>query len=52
MCRLEPIVEIIDQDGNKVTYVKMSAEKAAKVVAEHIVNGKVVAEYTVGEELD
>ena len=48
MCRLEPIVEILDKDGNKVTYVKMTAEKAARVVAEHIVNGQVVTEYTVG----
>ncbi|MBE7055900.1 MAG: (2Fe-2S) ferredoxin domain-containing protein [Ruminococcaceae bacterium] len=52
MCRLEPIVEVIDQNDNKVTYVKMTAEKAARVVAEHIVNGNVVAEYTVGEELE
>jgi NADP-reducing hydrogenase subunit HndB len=48
MCRLEPIVEVLDRDGNKVTYVKMTAEKAARVVAEHIVNGQVVTEYTVG----
>lgn len=52
MCRLEPIVEIIDKDNNKVTYVKMTAEKAARVVAEHVVNGKIVAEYTVGKELE
>ncbi len=48
MCRLEPIVEILEAGKEKVTYVKMTAEKAAKVVAEHIVNGKPVAEYTIG----
>ena len=48
MCRLEPIVEVIEPGKEKVTYVKMTAEKAAKIVAEHIVNGKVIAEYTVG----
>ncbi|MBR5152194.1 MAG: (2Fe-2S) ferredoxin domain-containing protein [Clostridia bacterium] len=48
MCRLEPIVEIMVPGKEKVTYVKMSPEKAARVVAEHIVNGNVVAEYTVG----
>ena len=48
MCRLEPIVEVIDQEGNKVTYVKMNAEKAVKVVTDHIVNGRVVTEYTIG----
>jgi len=52
MCRLEPIVEIIDKEGNKVTYVKMTSEKAVKVVTDHIVNGKVVAEYTIGAVKD
>lgn len=48
VCRLEPIVEVIDPNGEKVTYVKMTPEKAARVVAEHIVNGRVCAEYTIG----
>jgi NADP-reducing hydrogenase subunit HndB len=52
MCRLEPIVEVIDQEGNKVTYVKMTPEKAVKVVTDHIVNGKIVTEYTVGAVTD
>jgi len=48
MCRLEPIVEVIQEGKEKVTYVKMTEEKAKKIVAEHIVNGKVVTEYTIG----
>ena len=48
MCRLEPIVEVYNPGEEKVTYVKMTPDKAAKVVAEHIVNNQVVAEYTVG----
>ncbi len=48
MCRLEPIVEIYEPGKEKVTYVKMTPDKVAKVVAEHIVNGKPVVEYTVG----
>ncbi|MCR4435503.1 MAG: (2Fe-2S) ferredoxin domain-containing protein [Clostridiales bacterium] len=48
-CRLEPIVEIIDPHGSRVTYVKMTPEKAARVVAEHIVNGRVCLDYTMGE---
>ena len=48
MCRLEPIVEVIIPGKEKVTYVKMSPEKAAKVVTEHIVNGNPVTEYTIG----
>lgn len=48
VCRLEPVLEVINPDGNKVTYVNMTPEKAVQVVAEHIVNGRVVAEYTIG----
>ena len=48
MCRLEPIVEVIVPGKEKVTYVKMSPEKVAKVVNDHIVNGNPVAEYTIG----
>ncbi len=50
LCKLEPIVEIVAPDGSKVTYVKMDAEKAVRVVAEHLVNGKVVSEYTIKAE--
>jgi len=49
-CRLEPIVDVIDSDGKKVTYIKMTPEKAARVVAEHIVNGRVCVDYTIGAE--
>ncbi len=47
MCQYEPIVEIVQPGKDKVTYVKMTAEKVAKVVNDHIVNGNPVAEYTV-----
>lgn len=48
MCRLEPIVEVTLPGEEKVTYVHMTPEKAARVVAEHIVNKKPVTEYTIG----
>ncbi len=48
MCRLEPIVEVYAPGKEKVTYVKMTAEKAAKVINDHIVNGNVCKEYTIG----
>ena len=49
VCRLEPVVEIIDKDGSKVTYVNMTAEKVSRIVAEHIVNCRVCVDYTIGE---
>ena len=48
MCRLEPIVEVTMPGQEKVTYVKMDAEKAVKVVSEHVVNGRVCTGFTVG----
>lgn len=48
ICRLEPIVEVYVPGAEKVTYVKMTPEKATRVVVEHIVNGGVIAEYTIG----
>ena len=48
ICQYEPVVEVFTPDGNKTTYVKMTAEKAAKVVTDHLVNGSVVSEYTIG----
>ena len=47
MCQYEPIVEVVQPGKEKVTYVKMTADKVAKVVSEHIVNGNPVVEYTV-----
>jgi NADP-reducing hydrogenase subunit HndB len=53
MCVLEPMVDVYDKDGNKTTYVHMTPEKARRVVAEHIVNGQPVVEYTIaGDETD
>jgi len=48
VCRLEPIVEVYKEGMEKVTYVEMTEEKARRVIAEHIVNGQIVSEYTIG----
>ncbi len=50
MCRLEPMVEVYVKGQEKVTYIHMSPEKVARVVGEHIVNGKPVDEYTIGAQ--
>lgn len=46
LCQYEPIVEVFE-NGSKTTYVKVDADKAKKIVAEHLKNGKVVTEYTI-----
>lgn len=49
LCQYEPIVEVFEPGKEKVTYVKMDADKAIRVVEEHIKGGKVVAEYTAAD---
>ena len=48
ICQYEPVVEVFAPGKEKVTYVKMTPEKVARVVGEHIVGGTPVAEYTIG----
>ena len=48
ICQFEPVVEVVTPDGEKTTYVKMTPEKAVRVVNDHLVNGNVVTEYTIG----
>lgn len=49
ICQYEPVVEVYVGNEEKVTYVKMTPDKVAKVVNEHLVNGNVVDEYTIGQ---
>lgn len=48
ICQYEPVVEITCPGQEKVTYVKMTPEKVARVVSEHLVGGHPVTEYTIG----
>ena len=47
ICQLEPVVEVYEAGKEKVTYIKMTAEKAKKVVEQHLKGGKPVVEYTI-----
>ena len=48
MCRLEPMVDVIVPGHEKVTYVHVKPDMVPRIVAEHIVNGRPVEEYTIG----
>jgi NADP-reducing hydrogenase subunit HndB len=48
ICRYEPIVEVFEADKEMVTYVNMTAEKVRRVAREHLRDGKVVEEFTIG----
>lgn len=47
LCRLEPMFDVY-MDNEKVTYVDMTPEKARQVVVEHIVNNRIIYDYTIG----
>lgn len=47
LCQYEPIVEVLAPGKDKVTYVKMTPEKALEVVEKHLIGGQVIAEYTI-----
>ena len=47
ICQYEPVVEVYTKDAEKVTYVKMTADKAKEVIEKHIKGGQAIAEYTV-----
>lgn len=48
ICQYEPVVEVFEAGKEKVTYVKMTADKAKEVIEKHLKNGEPVAEYTIG----
>ena len=51
LCQYEPIVEVITPGKEKITYVKMTADKAAEVIEQHIIGGNVVTKYTINSAM-
>ena len=49
LCQYEPIVEVFESGKEKVTYVKVDADKAKRIVEEHLKGGKVVVDYTISD---
>lgn len=50
LCQYEPIVEVFEPGKDKVTYIKMTAEKVQEVVDQHLIRGQVVNKYTISSE--
>ena len=48
ICRLEPVAEVYIPGKEKVTYVNLKPEMIPQIVSDHIVNGKVCDDYTIG----
>ena len=47
LCQYEHIVEVLEPGKEKVTYVKMTPEKALEVLRLHLIGGQVVTKYTI-----
>jgi NADP-reducing hydrogenase subunit HndB len=43
----EPMIEVLEEGKPGITYGNMDAQKAKRVVAEHVVNGNPVLEYVI-----
>ena len=48
LCRQEPMMTVTDASGRSVCYGRLDADKVRHIVAEHVVGGNPVADYTVG----
>lgn len=47
LCEKEPIVQVVIGDSPKVTYGKVNPEVAARILEDHVLNGKIVEDYKI-----
>ena len=47
MCEREPMMDVIDEEENAVTYGDLDPARAREIIEKHVVNGETVAEYLV-----
>ncbi len=48
ICQYEPVVEIYKDGEDKVTYVNVTPDKVNRIIADHLIGGTPVAEFTIG----
>jgi NADP-reducing hydrogenase subunit HndB len=49
-CEMEPLVEVCEPGQPKVTYGKVTPERARRIVAEHIGSGRIIEEWVVAKQ--
>lgn len=49
LCQYEPIVEVYEPGKEKVTYIKMTPERAEEVVEQHLIRNHVITHYTLSD---
>ena len=50
MCKYEPMAQVYVPGKEVVTYVRLDEDAAKQIVTDHIVNGNVIAKYTLDIE--
>lgn len=50
LCDKEPLVDVIKAGQPKVTYGRVNAERARRIVAQHIVNDQIIGEWVVATQ--
>lgn len=47
LCEEEPLVDVITEDGVKVTYGKVTPERGRQIVLQHVVNGNIIGDWVI-----
>ena len=50
MCRLEPIVEVLEPGKDKITYCRVTPAKAKEIIEKHIIGGNICTQYLITNE--
>jgi NADP-reducing hydrogenase subunit HndB len=48
MCACEPLVDIEQAEGTRITYGPIKPDMVPRLIEEHLINGRVVQEWVVG----
>jgi NADP-reducing hydrogenase subunit HndB len=48
MCAFEPLVDIEQAGGDRITYGPVKPEMVPRIIEEHLINGRVISEWVVG----
>ncbi|HHV81105.1 MAG TPA: (2Fe-2S) ferredoxin domain-containing protein [bacterium] len=50
LCEYEPLVNVVKPGQPKITYMKVTPERARQIVASHIVNDQIINEWVLSTE--
>jgi len=49
MCEKEVLVDVVRPGEARITYGNVTPDKVSKIITEHLINGRIVAEWAVGK---